>query len=38
MFEILDYYDTCQKLILTNNKTVGVYGLQLLSRLIRKVN
>jgi hypothetical protein len=38
MFEILDYYDTCEKLVITNNRSIGIYGIQLLSRLVRKVD
>ena len=38
MFEILNYYDTCEKLIISYNKTIGMYSIQLLSRLVRKVS
>ena len=37
LFEILDYYDTCEKLILANNKSISVWGWQSLSKYIRKV-
>ncbi|CAF0948070.1 unnamed protein product [Brachionus calyciflorus] len=36
LFEILDYYDTCEKLILANVKGFGLFGWQELSKYIRK--
>ena len=38
LFEILDYYDTCEKLILANNKAISLWGWQSLSKYIRKVS
>lgn len=37
LFEILDYYDTCERLILANSKGMAVYGWQELSKYCRKV-
>lgn len=36
LFEILDYYDTCEKLILSNLYTINLFGWQALSKLLRK--
>ena len=36
LFEILDYYDTCERLILTNVKGFGLFGWQELSKYIKK--
>lgn len=36
LFEILDYYDTCEKLILSNIKGFGLFGWQELAKYIRK--
>jgi hypothetical protein len=38
LFEILEYYDTCEKLILASCRSVSVLGWQTLSKYIRKVN
>ena len=37
LFEILDYYDTCERLILANSKTIHYMGWQSLAKYIRKV-
>jgi hypothetical protein len=37
LFEILDYYDTCEKLILSQVKGMGLYGWQELAKYSRKV-
>ncbi len=38
LFEILEYYDTCERLILAHSKqAISLYGWQELSKLIRKV-
>ena len=36
LFEILDYYDTCERLILANNRSINIMGWQSLSKYIRK--
>lgn len=37
LFEILCYYDTCEKLIIANARTLGLFGWQELGKYIRKV-
>ncbi len=37
LFEILEYYDTCEKLILSNNKTISLWGWQSIAKYIKKV-
>jgi hypothetical protein len=37
LFEILSYYDTCEKLIIANAKTVSIFGWQELAKYIKKV-
>jgi hypothetical protein len=37
LFEILMYYDTCEKLILANARPIALYGWQELGKYIRKV-
>lgn len=36
LFDILDYYDTCEKLILANARSINLYGWQSLAKFIRK--
>jgi protein phosphatase 1 regulatory subunit 37 len=36
LFDILDYYDTCERLILANVRSLGMFGWQSLSKYIRK--
>ncbi len=38
LFEILQYYDTCERLILANNRSISLFGWQELSKFIRKVS
>ena len=38
LFDILDYYDTCEKLILANARSINLYGWQSLAKFIRKVS
>jgi hypothetical protein len=37
LFEILQFYDTCERLILANNRSISLFGWQELSKFIRKV-
>jgi hypothetical protein len=35
--EILEYYDTCERLIIANTRSLSLFGWQSLSKYIRKV-
>ena len=37
MFDLLDYYESCQRLNISFNKNFGIRGWQACSRFIRKV-